>query len=125
MDQSPDDYFRWMEESSGYILTSELHRGRAEFVDFVQRMVHSLALVEEKELKGPSSLRFFCRVDVGVRRLENGDPKFFVNEVESAHTTSLFCLLGLSNFLTPMMYDLAGVLKQWVLDGRNIGQGLG
>ncbi|KAK7434310.1 hypothetical protein VKT23_020260 [Stygiomarasmius scandens] len=70
---------------------ADLDRGEAEFRRFVEETVAGL-IEEEEKIKGQkkSSLRVFCRVDVGLILDGNGEYHYYASEVERSLTVGLF-----------------------------------
>jgi hypothetical protein len=65
--------------------------GKQQLYDFVEWHVDRLATLEEKLYKGEnSSLRVFCRIDVGLLLGIGKELQYFVHEVERGPSTCLF-----------------------------------
>jgi hypothetical protein len=55
---------------------------KEELFHFVRKTILALVDKEQRQFQTCSSLKEFCRVDVGVIRTEDGRLEYFVNEVE-------------------------------------------
>jgi hypothetical protein len=73
---------------------------RQELFDFVEWHVDRLATLEETSFgKEKSSLRTFCRIDVGLMHSKKTQLHWFVNEVERGPSTAVFGRTGRELFI--------------------------
>lgn len=68
----------------------ENERGNRELLEFAQATLRGLVRAEEIQLQCKTGLRLFCRMDIGVLKLEDGRFEYWVNEVDRTPNASLF-----------------------------------
>lgn len=68
----------------------DLERGKKEAHSFALTVARKLMESDGRGNSGLSSMMAFTRVDVGIMMDENGEAKYFVNEVERTTNTSLW-----------------------------------
>lgn len=64
--------------------------GLNELIKFAETTLHHLIDLEETQMRRKSGLRVFCRLDIGVIRLNDGSFDYWVNEVDRTSNASLF-----------------------------------
>lgn len=65
-------------------------QGIAEIYDFIGTVFRELVVKEGKNGASCNSMSVFCRIDVGLMFDEEGEPSYFVNEIERTATASLW-----------------------------------
>ena len=86
---------------------------RQELFDFVEWHVDRLATLEETSFGGEkSSLRTFCRIDVGLMHSKKTQLHWFVNEVERGPNTTVFGRAGKELFI-PLARKFLTAFWKW------------
>lgn len=94
--------------------------GWADLCRFVDKVYQELARTESRTSGTKSSLTVFCRMDVGLIFDDDGNPSYFVNEIERSPTMSMW-LRAIDDTSNRFMLDtFARVLHTHITDLDNI-----
>jgi hypothetical protein len=87
-----------------------------ELLRFAETTLQGLVCAEERQLQCKTGLRLFCRMDIGVIKLEDGRFEYWVNEVDRTPNASLFAC-GVSPWGETLARDFGEAILSLCRDG--------